>query len=148
MSWARVRQRRETERRLSQKPRPSPATDPRRSLSEAEYVHAYSVAMWQRGRPLGVVEDRMVPLVDQAGRLSCLFPGGYALASLWDVTQWYKGSPYPVPAPWAIRLFDYDDGQLELYGEREPLYELWGLLCAAGALHEETDINPFGFKPG
>lgn len=78
-------------------------------------------------------------------RLYQLYPGGYASAGLWDVARWCGDSGSTPPAPFAVRIFDYDDGMCSVYGEEGPMRSLWDLIVGGGELTDQ-DLADFGFK--
>ena len=107
-----------------------------------------------------VLDQKMLPVTDQGWH--CTYPGGYVSAGLWDVRAWYahfdkyrpeadrrplEQHPAPYNRPYAIRIFDYDDGDLALYfNDKAEAQELWDTLCALDRIDAFRDLKPLGFR--
>lgn len=130
----------------------------RPALTPVEYSKLYPQVPGHmlRTESTGRVEVVLLPFVNVPGKetchLSCRYPGGYVSAGLWDVRAWMVAFDEPGEAEkitddgaFAIRIFDYDDGDCVLYGPRQTITELWGLLTQCGEV-TGADLFAFGFR--
>lgn len=118
----------------------------RDALSVPQYVELYpEVPPHMLPEYPRLAPDRMMVPIVRGGNLCCPYPGGFALASVWDVSLW-EGRLWPIPnRAFALRVFDYDDGSIRAEGTWGEISALWKLVTGCGDLHER-DWEDLGFR--